>query len=343
MITDGRSNHVTNLSGKRVLLFTSFLFNYHYMIKEQIEKEGAVVHLYDERNHPSSIEKIMIRKMKVLMSHRTENYYKAIIDIEMNFNPDFVLFVSPEAITAKALRMLRKAYPNSVFILYMWDSIKNKGIKKLVALFDKKYSFDPQDCKTYDMIFRPLFYGNSFEKNDDKKRFNYDLSFIGTVHSDRARILLQIKEYCDKNNLSYYFYLFVPGKPLAVLRWIFTPEFRKWEKSYIHTSPLSKNEVAKISSETRCVIDINHPNQTGLTMRTIEMVGLNQKLMTTNKNITEYDFYRPVNQIVISRDCVNVDIQDIKSSYISIERSIYTKYSLKQWVRDIFMVEGNQL
>lgn len=326
-----------NLNGKRVLLFTSQFFNYHNLIKAQIESEGAVVHLYDERNNPSSVEKILLRKAHFLMVGKVNRYYAEVAEKEKPFKPDYILFVSPEAVTSTAMKMLRRTYPQSKFILYMWDSVQNKGVQGILKYFDKKFSFDPNDYKQYGMKLRPLFYASTFSVDEERKTdFKYDVSFIGTVHSDRAKILHQVKEYCDKRGMTYYFYLFIPGKFLLFLRIILTPGLRQWERSYVHTKPIAKEKVAEISSETRCVIDINHPHQTGLTMRTIEMVGLKRKLMTTNTNIKQYDFYRPEDQIVIDRHNVKIDVEKLKQTYVEIPDDVYQKYSLRSWVREIF-------
>lgn len=328
---------MNNLEGKHVLLFTSQLFNYHNLIKEQIESEGAEVHLYDERNNPTSVEKILLRKTHLLMAGKIDRYYSEVAEKEKSFNPDYILFVSPEAVTATAMKMLRRTYPQSKFILYMWDSVQNKGVQGILKYFDKKFSFDPDDCKKYSMKLRPLFYSSTFFSAEERKSdFKYDVSFIGSVHSDRAKILHQVKEYCDKHNMSYYFYLYIPGNLLLFLRMIFTRGLRQWERSYIHTNPIEKEKVAEISSETRCVIDINHPHQTGLTMRTIEMVGLKRKLMTTNTNIKHYDFYQPEDQIIIDRNNIKIDVNKLKQKYVDIPVAIYQKYSLRAWVREIF-------
>ena len=329
-----------DLKGKKVLLFTSVLFNYHIQIKKAIEDLGAEVHLYDERNDPSSMEKILIRKARFLMNHRTNGYYKMMCEKEVDFKPDYVLFVSPEAVTEESLRMLRNTFGKSKFILYMWDSVKNKKVQGILKHFDSTFSFDPADCKQYGMTFRPLFFSQDFEKNDQDEVYEYDVSFIGTVHSDRAKILWEIKEFCDENQLKYFFYLFIPGKLLYNLRMMTDPYLRKWDKSYIHIDSIEKEEVASVSEKTRCIIDINHPEQTGLTMRTIEMLGLNRKLATTNTNITSYDFYRPQNQIVLCRRHLKLSKDMIREKYVNIPDEIYKKYSIQYWAKDIFSINS---
>ena len=327
-----------DLKGKKVLLFSSQFFNYHILIKEEIEKKGAIVHWYDERNNPSSVEKIILRKAQFLLAHKIDRYYLDVAEKEKDFMPDYIFFVNPDAVTKKSLNNLKSIFPECKFILYMWDSVKNKGAEKIIECFDNKYSFDSDDCDKYKMKFRPLFYADTFERKFPQSSFKYDVSFIGTVHSDRAKILWDIKDYCEKNNLNYYFYLYVPGKLLLYLRLLFNKDLRKWDKKYIHTESVKKEAVAKVSASTRCVIDINHPKQSGLTMRTIEMIGLKQKLITTNENIKNYDFYCEENQIAINRKKIVLDKEKMIQEYVEIPEEIYKKYSLSSWVNDIFLL-----
>ncbi len=324
------------LAGARVLLFAPKFFNYENNIKQELERQGAEVHLYDERNHPSSVGKILLRKAHFLMAGRTNRFFSEVTQREKSFNPSYVVFVNAEAVNEKSLTMMKREFPNSKFIIYMWDSCKNKHIKHLFHLFDTAFSFDLDDCKQYGLKFRPLFFVPNFQKLDDRKDYKYDVSFIGTVHSDRAKILQQVKDYCDQHGLRYFFYLYVPGKLLYSLRMILDPYLRHFDKSMVHLESVDRSVVTDVSENSRCIIDINHPKQTGLTMRILEMVGLKRKIITTNENIVKYDFYDPADQIVLSRSNFSLSKDDIFHDYREIPESIYFEYSLENWVKDIF-------
>ncbi len=327
---------MSGLENKRILLIGPKLFNYHNIIADAIRQKGATVHFYDERNNPSSIEKIVLRKVPFLMSSKIDSYYHKIAKKEQSFNPDFVLFISPEAVTRNSVFLLKNTFQKATFILYMWDSIENKNAKKVIDLFDRKLSFDPNDCEKYGMVLRPLFFTRENELSDIRQEFLYDVSFIGTVHSDRAKLLLDLKNYCDSNDIKYYFYLFIPGRLLYCLRMLFDPSLRKWDKKYIHITPIKKEIVESIHSSTRCGIDINHPKQTGLTMRTIEMLGLKRKLLTTNNNVRNYDFYRPQNQIVIDRKDVKISREMLVEEFQPVSEEILRRYSINYWVDEVF-------
>lgn len=336
------------LENKTVLLFVPQFFGYEISIKQEIERQGAIVHMYDERPNPTSVEKILIRKARFLLKEKIKRYYDKVNEIEKNYNPDYILFINAETVDKEILDNMKHIHTKACFILYMWDSIKNKPVKRYFNIFDRIYSFDREDCKKYGLLFRPLFFIPVFEKkNEDtlsqayktEKRYKYDISFIGTVHSDRVKIVSKLLDYCNTQNFSYYWYLYVPGKLMYFLRWCTDKAFRRIDKQYIHIEPMSKEKFAEVSKDTRCVLDINHPKQTGLTMRTIEMVGACRKIITTNAEVEKYEFYIPSNQIVISRDMINIEKELIVKDYVNVEQNIYEKYTIRGWIGDLFKSE----
>lgn len=325
---------MNDLKNKKILMFAPKFFNYENIMKEEMERQGAIVHLFDERNNPSSFEKILIRKMPSVMKKKINEYYLNVCEKEKEFIPDYVLFVSPETINLDSLKKLRNTFPNSKFILYMYDSIENKNAKYIYSYFDKCLSFDSNDCKRYGFIFRPLFFNSSYKENSNKD-FIYDLGFIGSIHSDRAKILYKIARQCDKQKLKYFYYLYVPGKMMLFIRSILDKNVRALRK-YIHLQPLDKNKASEVLSKTNYIIDINHPRQVGLTMRTIEMLGLERKIITTNENIKYYDFYNPNNQIIVNRNGVQINSSQFSKEYYKIDSNVYLKYSLEYWTKEIF-------
>ncbi len=332
---------MNQMRGKKVLLFAPKFFYYEIYIKEEIVRQGGIVHLYDERDNPSALEKVIFRRAHFLFKNKVFSFYSKVCRQESQFKPDYIVFVNPETVDIQSLQLLKKSFADSKFIIYMWDSCKNKKVKHLFGEFDMKYSFDIDDCKNYNLNFRPLFYLPDFMDYGKNKKdsFLYDISFIGTVHSDRIDILTQMKRYCDRNQLNYFFYLFVPGRLMYVMRWLLSSSFRKFDKKCIHVEALKKEDISKITSVSRCVIDINHPKQTGLTMRTLEMLGMSKKILTTNGNIKKYDFYREENQIVFDRKNGAFNVSELKKEYVEIPKDIYKKYSLEAWINHIFQIK----
>ena len=71
-------------------------------------------------------------------------------------------------------------------------------------------------------------------------------------------------------------------------------------------------------------------------MRTIEMIGMNKKIITTNENIKEYDFYNSNNILLLNKDLSNLEKSFFETDYQELSSEIYQKYTLENWVKNIF-------
>ena len=90
-----------------------------------------------------------------------------------------------------------------------------------------------------------------------------------------------------------------------------------------------------IYGDSRCVVDVESTGQHGLTMRSIEILGLRKQFVTTNKDIIHYDFYNANNILVIDRKDPKVDMSFFEKPYMELPEELYDKYSLKNWVLEV--------
>ena len=111
-------------------------------------------------------------------------------------------------------------------------------------------------------------------------------------------------------------------------------ELRKAKIKEFHFVPLKRKEMEKIYKESRCVLDSAQDDQFGLTIRTIEALGAKKKLITTNKDVINYDFYCAENIYIYDG---KIDLEDVffKEEFKEIDKEIYEKYSLKNWLDEI--------
>jgi hypothetical protein len=160
------------------------------------------------------------------------------------------------------------------------------------------------------------------------------MCFIGTLHSDRYEVVKRILSLIEGKQSYVYFYS--TSKMLFLFQKLFDKNFRNVKKEDISFSPLSKENTIDIINKSKVVIDIEHIKQKGLTMRTLEMLGANKKMITTNKEIINYDFYNTDNIQIIDRNNINLDKSFFEIDFKSINTDIYDKYSIRQWVETIF-------
>ncbi|HBO74403.1 MAG TPA: lipopolysaccharide biosynthesis protein [Marinilabiliales bacterium] len=326
-----------DLRNKNILLIAPSFFSYDIEIKHKLESYGAIVNLYDDRPSNHSIIKGIIRVNRNLIKPLIEKYYNKIIKNSGSVNYDIIFFTKGESITIKALQMLTNKYRDAKFVLYLWDSIENNKNPKIFNYFDRILSFDRQDCtNNTGFIFRPLFYIDYFKKIGEEKKqiFHFDFSFIGTVHSDRYFILKDIIKNCNNSETSFKVIMYLPSKLLFWFRKITEKRFSKVPYSDIEFNSIPFKEVTECFRFSKAIIDIQHPKQTGLTMRTIETLGAKKKLITTNKTVTEYDFYNSDNIHIMERDSPNIPLDFLISEYKELPDYIYKKYSIDGWIND---------
>ena len=327
------------LKDKRILFFAPNFFGYDLEIKKKLESYGAIVDHYNERPSTNFIIKATIRVYKKLIRVYIDRYFNKIIAKNQAKDYHIIFIIKGEVFNRDIIEKLKKNYPNAKLILYLWDSIKNyKEIKDCLPLFDKTLTFDLNDSKEIEtLLFRPLFYLDDF-KNCQMSSVDrdIDLLFIGTVHSDRWLFLKKLKDQAEGIKLKVYYYLYIQSPILYFIRKIFDKRLRTMPFKDIQFYSISKSRVIELINKTKVIIDIQHPKQTGLTMRAIEILGAKRKLITTNQAIKEYDFYSENNTFIIDRDDPIINSDFWNSKYEELSEEMYEKYSINGWIKDIF-------
>jgi hypothetical protein len=317
---------------QRILVISSKLFSYQDRIVERLINLGANIIWLDGRPDNSVFTKLIMRYFPSIYQKKLLDYYRK--SIKTTF--DKVLVISPERLSRNTLALIKELTCASQFILYMWDSFANKKMnKQIIQYFDKCLTFDPDDSKKLDIPFRPLFF-LADRQGKEAHAEKIDLSFVGTGHSDRAKIIETIRKQCDELGLTCFFYLYLQSPLIYYFHKITNKGFRGINKHYFQYKPINYNEYMEIIDKSKVIIDIEHPKQKGLTMRTFEVLGKEKKLITTNKNIVEYDFYNNLNISVLNRNNPKISKDFLNKRYQPLPIQLYYKYSIDGWLEDIF-------
>lgn len=326
------------LQGKRILFFSAHLFGYQNDIRLAMESVGAIVDYYDERPANNFLVKGVIRINRNLLAGYINHYYNKIIKETLQKEYDYVFFIKGESISASNVRRLKQFHPEANFIIYHWDSIaNNSNAQNLLPYFDRVFSFDKIDCERLGLHFLPLFYTPDYANIPYyDKEIKYDMLFVGTTHSDRYKLVKRIEEQIIKMGGLCLTWFYFPSKILYYKMKIQNSYLRQIPVHTFHFKPMSKKLLLQLYAGSRIIIDVQHPKQTGLTMRCIETLGAKRKLITTNYYITEYDFYNPDNILVVDRNLPYVPEKFLNEPYRDTPKEIYESYSIKNWLSSIF-------
>ena len=330
-------------SNMKLLLIMPRFFDYPKCISDELISLGYDVDFYDDRPSTNPFIKAAIKLNKHLVHFQVSRYFKRLLTETKCKSYDYVLIISGQSLSfsVSMIRKLRESQKKALFVLYQWNSISNfPSILKYIGLFDKAYSFDRKDARNYDNLnFLPLFYSIKYEKMgtayDNKKK--YDFCFIGTAHPKKYRFIKTMVNELKTVYPKQFLYFFFPSRFVYLYRKLFNKEFKFAKFKEFHFTPLNETQLIDVYTSTKCVLDCPQKGQTGLTIRVIEALGSKKKIITTNKDILNYDFYRRENIYVFS-DKFDFDDVFFNSEYKDIPIEIYKKYSLKNWLLEILKV-----
>lgn len=324
---------------KKILFISPTFFGYEIDIIKKMMVLGNDVTFFDERVSSRKFLKFLVKINPLLIYPLALVRYRRILNSIKNDNFDNIIVIKAQSTPSYFLRKIYKKYNNSsLIVLYLWDSIKNiKGIKKKFKYFHRIYTFDRNDAaKNIRMKFLPLFYSDTFKNNDvNNQNYNYDLMFVGTVHSDRFKLLEKIKFAALENGLKVKFVYYFPSKIIFYLLKITKLKFANADQNNFIFSSIDKTEIRQLIHMSKGIVDINHHKQFGLTMRTIESIGMNKKLFTTNFDIVNYDFYNDENIYLLNRNICNLNFDILKTPYRKIDFNVYNKYGLYFWLNQL--------
>lgn len=336
VLYDSSTEIVSSIKGKKILFFAPLFFEYEKKIAKKMEKMGAIVDMYNVRSVTSAKDRALLKISARLFHSKSLAYYEKIIRENKGKEYDYILVIKCDMTPERILAKFRKEFPKAKMCLYLWDSVKNiPGILGKFQYFDTLHSFDMEDCKKYrELKFRPLFYADEFCKEAKTDVQKYEVSFAGTVHSDRFAVIKQVRERTEKKGDSVW-YCYLQSKFIYYFYKVTKREFANTKITDFDFKKLESKDIVEIVRQSKAVLDIQHPKQTGLTMRTIEMLGMNKKLITTNAAILNYDFYNPNNIKVVDRKNVVIDEMFLDTKYEPLSEEIYNKYSLHSWILEV--------
>ena len=324
------------VAGDKVLFFA--LTGYSSGIVKKMKDIGLEVDYFNDKPNDGVVCKTLGRYKVPLYDKVLEKYYEEVINSVENKEYDYIWVLRGEYTPIKSLKLMKEKFPNAKLILYMWDSIvNNKKIDKKWPCFDRVITFDRKDYLHYqdEIEFLPLYYYEDCIPETHVNEKVYDIGFIGTGHGDRILIANAIKNQCEEKGLKFYSFMFLPHKLVYLYNKLTNPAFQNAKVNDFSYEKLPFEKVYEIYDQSKCVLDIESITQTGLTMRTIEIVGLHKKLITTNPDIVNYDFYNKNNIQLLDRSAPVLDEVFINSEYVELEEEVYKQYSLESWIRNI--------
>lgn len=322
-----------------VLLVSPLTFSYHVSISETLRLMGYAVTWWDERASSAILYKLFLRLFPSIAVRCFERSFLARLRQLDPISVTHVLVIKGEGLSRRVVLEMRATLASASMGLYLWDGAENvKGMSNIVSVFDSVATFDPVDAKTFGWTYRPLFGRNISAHEEIVSPPQFDWCFIGTIHSDRHRVIHRLRRRYGQTARSFVFGYFQSPLMLFVRR---LGDWTLWlaPKGTLATKAMPAAEVAQHVERSRAVLDVEHPRQRGFTMRTIETLLAEKKLVTTNNYILGSNLFHPSRVVVINRTKPEIPAGFLDLPYLAVPDSLRNYYSCEGWVSDLLALQ----
>ncbi len=247
-------------------------------------------------------------------------------DWNKNLNEYTKIIINDAMFNNNILKYISKKNAVASKYVYYTNAVRNSRIKPNNIPKDwRVYTFDISDSKEFDIEYSPEYYTEHQE--NIKYDLKYDVCYVGADKTDvRLKNLLDIKEVLRKNKVQNFFHIF------RVLK-----KYNKYELQETTNMFLKYEDIQRIILESKCILELQMEGQSGCTLRTLESMFLNRKLITNNKDIVNYDFYNPNNIFVIEnaddfKDRFNDILKFMRSPYQKLPDMVKNNYKFCKWL-----------
>jgi hypothetical protein len=309
-----------------IISFDNWGFNSH--IATALKDEGHCVRHINFNSFPYKYPNILFRYynfiLKTILKKNIKNIHSGNEILkklkENNEIQDIILTIKGDFIDPKSILEFKKHTKKSV--AYFNDGTSRcPKIVRVIQNFDEVYSFEKEDCQKYNL----KFITNWIYPTQSKPKQSTDYQIFNISSKDnRSPIISKITTILKEKNIIY-----------KVI--VFDKKNKNQDPNIEYTSkhiPLS--EVNDYLHNAQVLLDINRKGQKGLTFRVFESIGLEKKLITTNADIKNYDFYNPKNILIIDEKNPNIPLDFFDNEYEKIPEKLLKKYTIEEWINQVF-------
>ena len=320
-------------------------FNRAFMLYVFIKSHSLVSHFFDGLEQEGGVRIInypfcrhgrlnsLLRSVEAYLLWwlpRSWCYDSAFLATLRRIEPDdAVLYFSIE--NRKTLQIMSKFVRARKQSAWFWDPIRSyrksalsRWIYKLWlrrARF-KTYTFDPRDAREFGLELIEQVFRHDAAPEDTAAVKDIDLSFIGT---DKGRLaeLRRWKDSFEQQGLRTRFHVVADERKA----------YSQDDKTLVTSDWISYESTLELVRRSKCLLEVLQCTQSGPTMRSIEALFLNCKLITNNASITNCEFYHPSRIFVIERDPPEKLQAFLQSSAEAASAELLRKHEIRSWLR----------
>lgn len=228
------------------------------------------------------------------------------------------------------MKFLNKKYPHiRILIWYNNPVATDTPITFFEDLNCEIWSFDKDDCQKYSLKYNTQFIDKRrmSASTDLEEKYKNDACFIG-LDKGRLNTLNEMAEQLEKFGKSTLLYL-VDSK------FYVNDDRYNSSSTFEYKSPLKYSEVINYEYYSDIILDVVQEGQEGISLRPIESIYLEKKLISNNKEIMKQDFYNKDNYFIWGEDNLEKLEMFLQTPYRKQPEKIMNKYMFEGWFRNM--------
>lgn len=328
------------------LIVAPSYLNMYKDISEELEKRGWNVNFIEDihlRCDPFNKHIKWFKMPAALFLRRLNMYWETrLLSLDRDCIFDFAIVLDGLSVSEKFFSILRKKNPKIKIVNYLFDKIDGfYEVQRSFNSYDKVFSFDINDCKKYKLQFLPIYW----VPYDGLVSTRYRMFGFGAYEHQRYIMYKQIKNILEDE--SYNDFIKLRYKAIS-FRFLYRLEcfiksiiglkylpLKELETDMFTTESISTDDFRKIVAESDIILDSCNPLQSGMTARFMWALGLNKKIITSNKWVLEYPFYNSDNILLYDDGLTKDSLLSFISKEVHQDKFIsqlIDKYRIDNWL-----------
>lgn len=206
-------------------------------------------------------------------------------------------------------KYIKKHNKNCKIILWNWNPCTEEKVRYFQndKNIDEIWTYDKRGADEFNLSYNSQFYNKNIKLNE--KVCNFDIVFLG-ANKNRNGLIKKYQNIFEKKDIKC-----------------------KFKIVNSNNENISYEKYLEFISDGKILLDIVTKDVTGITLRIMEGLFFNKKVITNNQTIKEYDFYNENNFFIIENDNFEYLDNFIKSDYIPTKEEILERYDFENWIK----------
>lgn len=234
-----------------------------------------------------------------------------------------------DVFNARYQRLIAQEVKNKKVRVFLWDCLseyffdEKKARRKAERMLKyglSLYTYSPIDAMQFGFKLIPQIY-TSIDASNGNNIEHTDILFVGKDRR-RYKTIISIIEQIKFEGIAHRICL-MQGKRDKVIDYL---------KPYYISERISYTDMLDMVKASSCILEVIRGDNSGWTLRTMEALMYDKKLITTNRHIVDAPFYNPSNIYIWGEESRNIT-SFLSEPHQYVPEEIKRQYYFENWIR----------